>query len=77
MLRTHAPDSNLGVCEIGELDFNRVSHLFALDGTHVLVHSLVGGIPEENPATTDTSFYKGAFGTWPKPDDQTREVEVF
>jgi len=77
LLRTHAPDTNLGVCEIGELDFNRVSHLFDLDDTHMLVHSLVGGVPEENSAEEDTAFYKGVFGTRPGPDVQTREVEVF
>jgi SagB-type dehydrogenase family enzyme len=43
LLETSAPDHGIGLCQIGRMDFERVRGLFALDRTHVLVHSLLGG----------------------------------
>jgi len=43
LLMTHAPSCGIGLCPIGVLNFDLVEHLFALDESHVLVHSLVGG----------------------------------
>nr|QEO74425.1 hypothetical protein [uncultured bacterium] len=43
LLETAAPACGLGLCQIGEMDFERVRGLFALEPGHVLVHSLVGG----------------------------------
>ncbi|EIJ36858.1 non-ribosomal peptide synthetase [Thiothrix nivea] len=77
LLRHHAPNANLGVCEIGELDFNRVRHLFTLDDSQVLVHSLVGGIPDEDAGANDTAFYQGVFASQPKVDEEEREDEEF
>ncbi len=48
LLETHAPDSGIGLCQIGELDFDRSRHLFNLDDTHLLIHSLLGGISDRD-----------------------------
>jgi SagB-type dehydrogenase family enzyme len=45
LLEMHAPGIGLGLCQIGEAEFEEVRPLFGLDDSHVLVHSLVGGIP--------------------------------
>jgi amino acid adenylation domain-containing protein len=47
LLETFAPDYGLGLCQIGNFDFHRIKHLFELDETHLLVHSLLGGIPDK------------------------------
>jgi SagB-type dehydrogenase family enzyme len=36
-------DSELGLCQIGTLDFDPIRHWFDLGPRHVLVHSLIGG----------------------------------
>ena len=43
----------LGLCPIGDLDFERLRGLLALDDTHVLVHSLLGGGALAAPASSD------------------------
>ncbi len=43
LLETEAPACGLGLCQIGAIDFPKIRELFALDPTHVLVHSLLGG----------------------------------
>jgi amino acid adenylation domain-containing protein len=43
LLETAAPACGIGLCQIGNLDFKRIQHLFELDQSHVLVHSLLGG----------------------------------
>jgi hypothetical protein len=43
LLMMEAPKFRIGVCPIGDVAFDKVRALFALDDTHVLVHSLVGG----------------------------------
>jgi len=75
LLETHAPDVNLGLCQIGEVDFNRVRHLFDLDDSHVLVHSLVGGIPTQEIGNAFS--YTGMYGDSSVLDQQDREEEEF
>jgi pyochelin synthetase len=78
LLRHHAPNANLGVCEIGELDFNRVRHLFSLSNSHVLMHSLVGGTPDEDTGREDTAYYQGVFADQPEEVNKVeREEEEF
>jgi epothilone synthetase B len=43
LLMTVAPECELGLCPVGLLDFASLRGHFALDATHELVHSLVGG----------------------------------
>ncbi len=43
LLETAASAQGLGLCQIGDLDFAAVRHLFSLGDEHVLLHSLVGG----------------------------------
>ena len=44
LLETSAPACGIGLCQIGNLDFKRIQDLFELDQSHVLVHSLLGGL---------------------------------
>jgi amino acid adenylation domain-containing protein len=47
LLMSDASGHGLGLCPIGDLDFERIRDLFALGDTQVLVHSLLGGrVPE-------------------------------
>ena len=46
LLETAAPAADLGLCQIGSVDFDRIRHQFDLDPTHVLLHSLLGGLVE-------------------------------
>ncbi|HRC87490.1 MAG TPA: SagB/ThcOx family dehydrogenase, partial [Thermoanaerobaculia bacterium] len=43
LLELEAPQHDLGLCQIGGFDFERVKPHLLLDDSHVLVHSLVGG----------------------------------
>ena len=43
LLRQHAPQLGLGLCQIGGLDFAAVRQHFDLSQRHQIVHSLVGG----------------------------------
>ncbi|HEY9404139.1 MAG TPA: amino acid adenylation domain-containing protein, partial [Pyrinomonadaceae bacterium] len=43
LLMMSAPACRIGLCPVGIMDFESVRHLFALDGSHVLLHSLLGG----------------------------------
>lgn len=49
-LEMSAPACGIGLCQIGSIDFDRIHHLFHLDESHILAHSLLGGrveSPEE------------------------------
>ncbi len=43
LLETEAPASEIGLCQIGHLDFERARPLFDLAESHILIHSLLGG----------------------------------
>ncbi len=47
VLEESAPRSNLGLCQIGELDFDLIKEQFKLSDNHILVHSLLGGKVEK------------------------------
>ena len=44
LLEMSAAECGLGLCQIGSIEFERIRHLFDLDDTHVLMHSLLGGL---------------------------------
>src|SRR4029077_7773651 len=46
LLEERAEVTGLGLCQIGALDFDSISHLFQLNENHVFVHCLIGGVPE-------------------------------
>lgn len=48
LLMMAAAETALGLCPIGDLEFERVRPLFALEESHVLIHSLVGGRVERS-----------------------------
>jgi amino acid adenylation domain-containing protein/thioester reductase-like protein len=43
LLEMSAPAHDIGLCQTGGVDGRRVQQLFALDDSHLLLHSLVGG----------------------------------
>jgi SagB-type dehydrogenase family enzyme len=43
LLMNAAIACQIGLCPIGSLDFERIRHLFALEPSHWLVHTLLGG----------------------------------
>lgn len=47
LLMEQAQRHRLGLCPIGSLNFEPLEELFQLGGSHQLVHSLLGGIPED------------------------------
>ena len=50
LLETVAPQYEIGLCQIGSIDFEQIRDLFALDESHVLVHSLLGGAIDASSA---------------------------
>lgn len=44
LLESSARETGLGLCQIGNLDFDRIRSWFDLDKSHLLIHSLVGGL---------------------------------
>jgi SagB-type dehydrogenase family enzyme len=50
LLEETAAECGLGLCHIGSVEFDRVRHLFRLDDSHILVHSMVGGLPQPRQA---------------------------
>jgi SagB-type dehydrogenase family enzyme len=43
LLEMSAPANQIGLCQIGSVAFESIRHLFKLEDSHVLLHSLVGG----------------------------------
>ena len=58
LLETAAPACGIGLCQIGGLDFKKIRQLFALDESHVLVHSLLGGQADSNQEKRRIPFQK-------------------
>ncbi|MFN8443074.1 MAG: amino acid adenylation domain-containing protein [Caldilineaceae bacterium] len=50
LLETEAPNYGLGLCQIGSIDFDKVRHLFQLNASQQLIHSLLGGSVDPNLA---------------------------
>jgi len=44
LLEITAAKNDIGLCQIGSVDFYKVSELFKLSESHVLIHSFVGGL---------------------------------
>ena len=51
-LELAAVECGLGLCQIGSIEFDRIRSLFDLSVGHVLVHSLLGGLPVCDTALT-------------------------
>jgi len=62
LMTLRAPACRIGLCPVGGLDFRRVRHLFSLDETHLLVHSLLGGRAEAQDAAAWEPFEEGYSG---------------
>jgi SagB-type dehydrogenase family enzyme len=48
LLEMSAPSCGIGLCQIGSLEFQHIEHLFDLDDSHTLIHSLIGGLIDNN-----------------------------
>jgi epothilone synthetase B len=48
LLMSEAVNVGLGLCPIGDLDFQAIRHLFRLNETHAFLHCIVGGNPVDN-----------------------------
>ena len=59
LLEMTAPASQIGLCQIGSLDFDQIRHLFTLEESHILLHSLVGGAVNEEDRKL-SGFVRGA-----------------
>jgi pyochelin synthetase len=44
LLDLAAPKSQIGLCQIGSCDFERVRHLFVLEDSHIYLYCLLGGL---------------------------------
>jgi SagB-type dehydrogenase family enzyme len=44
LLEMSAPSCGIGLCQIGNLEFQRIEGLFDLDNSHVFIHSFIGGL---------------------------------
>ncbi|MFZ6027918.1 MAG: non-ribosomal peptide synthetase [Chloroflexota bacterium] len=54
-LELTAPTCRLGLCQIGDLEFEPLRALLALDESHVLIHSLLGGRIDERVTQVDVA----------------------
>lgn len=69
-LEIWGPDYNLGLCQIGAMDFDQIRSHFDLGENHVFVHSLLGGmIPQEAAANGETRKIAE-----PRPSDKARRL---
>jgi SagB-type dehydrogenase family enzyme len=50
LLETTAPRCGLGLCQIGSVEFDRIRSFFKLEPSHVLIHSLLGGLVDGDQA---------------------------
>jgi hypothetical protein len=75
LLETSAPACGIGLCQIGNLDFKRIQDLFELDQSHVLVHSLLGGLIDIHK-NTHWSPLKEAHGHEPAAAGEREEGEI-
>jgi len=75
LLETSAPAYGIGLCQIGNLDFKRIQHLFELDQSHVLVHSLLGGLID-NRKSERWSPFQEARGREPATSGEREEGKI-
>jgi SagB-type dehydrogenase family enzyme len=50
LLEASAPECEIGLCQIGSIDFEPIRPLFELQPDHVLLHSMVGGRIDSQPS---------------------------
>ncbi len=73
LLEMHAPNAGLGLCQMGEVDFEQIRYSFLLEEKHILLHSLLGGIAEEE-GRDETWSETERFG---ENSEDSREIEEF
>jgi hypothetical protein len=75
LLEQSALQHQIGLCQIGLLNFDRIRPLFALDENCRLVHSLLGGLIEANQLT-DTIVPAIGRSDFVLPSDEREEGEI-
>jgi SagB-type dehydrogenase family enzyme len=43
LLETTAPDQHIGLCQVGNVNFKQIQHLFGLENGYLYLHALLGG----------------------------------
>ncbi|HEX8650760.1 MAG TPA: condensation domain-containing protein [Pyrinomonadaceae bacterium] len=75
LLMSTAPARGLGLCPVGTLNFDSIRHLFELEESHVLIHSLLGGRVD----THQVERWSSSEGAQYRPDtieDESEEGEL-
>jgi SagB-type dehydrogenase family enzyme len=54
LLEMAGPPVGIGLCQIGTIEFDRIRQHFDLDDSHVLVHSLLGGLIDKEEVALPT-----------------------
>ncbi len=72
LLEMTAAACQIGLCQIGHLDFQEIRHFFALEESHTIVHSLIGGLvdPESSSSIPVATTAEQA-----EPDPATRLLQ--
>ncbi|WP_375540693.1 SagB family peptide dehydrogenase [Virgibacillus saliphilus] len=70
LLQLSAAESQIGICQIGDLETKHIKYNFNLDADHVLIHSLLGGNIKSN--FTDENLIQKVF----KPKVTFEEFEI-
>jgi amino acid adenylation domain-containing protein len=52
LLETTAPDQRIGLCQVGNVNFKQVQHLFGLENGYLYLHALLGGTPAADQYTS-------------------------
>src|SRR5205085_309171 len=68
LLETTAIAAQVGLCQIGGLNFERIRPFFALEESQILLHSLVGGRIDPQAAAIDEHGLERSSGALPQQD---------
>jgi polyketide synthase PksN len=62
LLETKGPPLGIGLCQVGVIDFNRISDTFAISDQHIFLYTLVGGAVSMRSAVPDPAAKSDAGG---------------
>jgi amino acid adenylation domain-containing protein len=74
LLMTSATASHIGLCPMGRVDFERIRDLFALEESHLFVHSLLGGLIDSS-AEERWTLPQATYHYISRPGEDREEVE--
>lgn len=82
ILELKAPEHNIGLCQIGNMDFDKVKPYLDLKPSHIFMHTLIGGYIdyssdyESKQQTREYMNYEYESGTKSKEKDMIQAVNV-